>query len=157
MAYTTVADVEGLAPQLGRFTATSRPTRDQVETSILPDVERQVDAVLRSVGVTLPLAVGPSPTAWAWAQQTVAWGALALVIAARAIGATNPDEQGADWARKEFNRRLTELRTLGVDLLVDAPTTTEATETDGADLIAGSGLASESMQVEPALTRDQVF
>lgn len=156
-AYATFDDLHGLAPQLGRFSATTKPTLDQV-TTFLADVAREIDGLLTGMGYAVPIAEATSPIAFARVKALNAWGALALAIVARSIGVTNPDEQGASYVRKEYERRLKALRESPGDDLLDAGKTGQATERTSADLLGSSfSDVDGSDATVSAITRDQVF
>lgn len=156
-AYATLDDLHGLAPQLGRFTPTSKPTLEQV-TAFLADVAREIDGLLTGMGYTVPIVEGTSPIAYARVKPLNAWGALALALVARSIGVTNPDEQGAGYVRKEYERRLKALRESPGDDLLDAIKTGQATEKTSADLMASSFDGSDvDVDSSARMTRDQVF
>lgn len=155
-AYATFDDLHGLAPQLGRFTPTSKPTLEQV-TTFLGDVAREIDGLLTGMGYAVPIVEATSPIAYARVRALNAWGALALAIVARSIGVTNPDEQGAGYVRKEYTRRLTALRESPGDDLLDAVKTGQATERTSADLMGSSFDGSGTDVDTTRMTRDQVF
>lgn len=156
-AYATFDDLHGLAPQLGRFTPTSKPTLEQV-TTFLADVAREIDGLLTGLGYTVPIVDATSPIAFARVKALNAWGALSLAIVARSIGVTNPDEQGANYVRKEYERRLKALATAPGDDLLDAVKTGNAIERQTADLQASSfdGTATD-VDGTARMTRGQVF
>lgn len=156
-AYATFDDLHGLAPQLGRFTATTKPSLEQV-TTFLADVAREIDGLLTGLGYTVPIVEATSPIAFARVKALNAWGALALAIVARSIGVTNPDEQGAGYVRKEYARRLQALRESPGDDLLDAVKTGQAAEKTSADLMGSSFDGSdEDIAGSARMTRDMVF
>lgn len=156
-AYATLDDLHGLAPQMGRFTPTSKPTLEQA-TTFLADVARELDGLLGGMGYAVPIVEVTSPIAFARVKALNAWGALALAIVARSIGVTNPDEQGAGYVRKEYERRMKALRESPGDDLLDAVKTGQAIEKTSADLMASS-FESATIDTDSAarMTRDQVF
>jgi hypothetical protein len=156
-AYATHVDVWALAPQIGPFQINGKPSSLQVGAHC-DDLTREVDAVLTGLGYQTPIASGPSPIAFARVKALVAWGGLAFALASRALGVTNPTDQGADWARQEYTRRLKALQSsTSFDELRDATRTTAAVEKDAVDLVGASALGSGGTSTDPTITRDQVF
>ena len=155
MSYITPADVSALAPQV-TFSATSRPSETHLEDVIIPDITHEVEAILRGIGIVTPVDQTTSPVAYARVQQIIAWGALGQALASRALAAGNPDDHGAGWAMKEYQRRLKALQQSDdPDALVDAVTTGEAVVKANSELHGSH--ASDGLAGEPTVTRDQVF
>lgn len=155
--YATEFDVASLAPQLPVFTVQTKPTDAQVRAHC-EDVSREVDAILAGLGYQVPITTGESPIAYARVKTMVAWAGLAFALASRAMGVTNPSDHGADWARKEYERRLKALESASsADELRDALHTSAATEKDAVDLVGAPGLTEGTDDATPVVGRHQVF
>jgi len=156
-AYATATDVSDLAPQIGYFSVTSKPSLAQV-TAHCEDVTREVDAVLHGLGYQTPIVLATSPIAYARVKTLVAWAGLAFALASRTLGVANPDDHGAGWARKEYERRLAALRSsTSKDDLVDAVRTADAPERDDVDLLGATASTDGYSDTTPTITREQVF
>lgn len=162
MAYSSgvvATDISKLAPQVGLYSGTSKPTAVQIETELVPDVEREVEAVLTGLGYRVDDIASWSAAATARVKEIVKWGVLKLALMARGLTVGNPDDQGITWATREYERRLKALYDpKSPDKLVGATYTGAGLEKDGADLMAsftvGGGVDDTQ---ERRLTRDQVF
>ena len=163
MPYATSADVQALAPNLnqgGGFSATTRPTADQV-TAMIADTERLIDATLRHLGYDVDaLKVDATTEAFKLLRDVSAHGALARVLRARSFGVGESTTPGADEAQKFFDSWLKRLGDSRDPLeLPNVTRTTEAVVKDQAETLGSfvQGLAGEFDATTPPVTIDQVF
>lgn len=110
MAY---ADVAAVQVELGKMksalTATSNPTLDDVTNKILPDISGQIDAVLSSRGLTVPVTAPASFLDRLKGLNAV--GAAARVVAALFPQAAGPSSTlFAQWLQDRFDAGLQMLR-----------------------------------------------
>lgn len=156
MAYHTLDDVRGMAPQL-QITPASKPSDGQV-TQFIAEVEREMDAILINLGYTVPV-IGLESVKLL--RVIAGYGTLARVLDARALAVGNPDDQGAARAQKYYEKRMMALGDADDPFeLPDAARTDEKIEKDRAEILESQvqGLTIEEFDAEhPGVTMAQVF
>lgn len=160
MAYCQVSDVVAVAPGV-ELTNTSKPTSGQV-TTIIADLERELNAQLTRLGYESPVVQATSPLAFQVIKNKVAHGVLAQVLRARAYGSSSPKDQGADEAQKVFDKWLLALKDPKdpTELPSDAPRTSEIIEKVAANQTRShvTDLDSDEFDIDsPPVTMRQVF
>jgi hypothetical protein len=160
MAYCQVSDVVAIAPSV-EITNTSKPSAGNV-TTMIADLERELNAQLTRLGYSTPVVLATSPLAFQVIKNKLAHAVLAQVLRARAFGTSNPKEQGADVAQGVYDQWLKALKNPNdpTELPEDAVRTSEATEKVHAEQVRShvSGLASSEFDINtPAVTMRQVF
>lgn len=158
MAYAQVSDITARAPGI-ELTASSKPSAGQA-TAFLADIERDVNAALTNLGYVTPIVQADSPLAFSIVKDKVAYAALARVLMARALGASQPKEQGAEAAQAVYDDWMRALGNPNSPIeLPDATRTGEAVEKDGADRVSSfvQGVAATDRDVTPRITMRQVF
>lgn len=128
MPYCQVSDVVAVGPGV-EISATSKPTSGAV-TVMIANIGRELDAQFTRLGYVSPVIEATSPKAFAVIKHKVAHAALAEVLRAKAYGAGNPNDQGADAAQKVFDSWLKALKDVNdpTELPDDATRTDENTE-----------------------------
>ena len=160
MAYCQVSDVVALAPGV-EITNTSKPTSGQV-TTIIADLERELNAQLTRLGYSSPVVQASSPLAFQVIKNKLAHAVLAQVLRARAYGSSSPKDQGADDAQRVFDKWLTALKDPNdpTELPEDATRTSEIADKVAVDQTRShvSGLGPDEFNINaPAATMRQVF
>lgn len=160
MAYSQVSDVVAVAPGI-EITNTSKPSAGQV-TTMIADLERELNAQLTRLGYVTPVAQATSPLAVQVIKRKVAYGVLADVLRARAFGSSNPKDQGADDAQKVYDKWLAALKNPNdpTELPSDALRTDEGIEKAAAHQTRSHATdfsADEFDISRPAVTMRQVF
>jgi hypothetical protein len=160
MAYCVVSDITALAPGV-EITNTSKPSSGQV-TTIIADLERELNAQLARLGYSAPIVQATSPLAFQVVKNKLAHAVLAQVLRARAYGSSSPKDQGADDAQRVYDKWLTALKDPNdpTELPEDATRTSEVAEKVSADQTRShvSSLSSDEFDIDaPAVTMRQEF
>jgi len=97
MAYLTVADIER---ELSLdFSATTEPTDTEI-SEFITQVEAELNGVLASVGVTVPVFSTSSPYSYAMIRQAATFGVCARVLGAyTGIATEEAPREAAYWQR----------------------------------------------------------
>lgn len=160
MAYCVVSDIVALAPGV-EISNTSKPSAGQV-TTIIADLERELNAQLTRLGYVAPVVQATSPLAFQVLKNKLGHAVLAQVLRARAYGSSSPKDQGADDAQKVYDGWLKALKDPNdpTELPSDATRTSEIAEKVAADQTRShvTGLTSSEFDIDaPAVTMRQVF
>lgn len=160
MAYCQVSDVVALAPGV-EISNSSKPTAGQV-TTIIADLERELNAQLTRLGYGTPVVQATSPLAFQVIKNKLAHAVLAQVLRARAYGSSSPKDQGADDAQRVFDNWLKALKSVAdpTELPSDATRTNETVEKTAADQTRSfvSGLSIDEYDINaPAVTMRRIF
>jgi len=160
MAYCQVSDVVALAPGV-EISNTSKPSAGQV-TTIIADLERELNAQLTRLGYSTPVVQATSPLAFQVIKNKLAHAVLAQVLRARAYGSSSPKDQGATDAQGIYDGWLKGLKDPNdpTELPADATRTSETTQKIHADQTRShvTGLPSSEFDVNaPAVRMGQVF
>lgn len=160
MAYCQVSDVVALAPGV-EISNTSKPSAGQV-TTIIADLERELNAQLTRLGYSTPVVQATAPLAFQVIKNKLAHAVLAQVLRARAYGSSSPKDQGADDAQRVYDLWLKALKSVTdpTELPSDATRTAESVEKTAADQTRSfvSGLSSDEYDINaPAVTMRKVF
>lgn len=91
-AYSTVGKCAGRMAQYGGLSASTHPTVDEA-TDILEDIASQINAVLASKGLSVPVTAPAQFVTFLGAVNT--WGAVAEILKSRFPDATGPGETPA--------------------------------------------------------------
>lgn len=157
MAYATLDDVLSYTGRAARLQAPSSPISTAEVDGFIDDIAAEVDALLQSIGVSLPVDLAGAPTAARLLKRLNVLGAAAqleLRLFGEAVpGASARDSRGALY-RQQYDNLFTQLRdgSLALADIASAPESDSNSAFSGSTKNAATGSTNE-----PFFTRDQEF